>query len=90
MTAADGKTPLDDLGGWAHVFSELAARRDLGSDVAEAVLTTILNGEANDAQIGALLLGLRQKGEAVEEIVAMRRAMLGASCLLYTSDAADE
>ncbi|MBF7682932.1 anthranilate phosphoribosyltransferase [Acinetobacter sp. B5B] len=40
-----------------------------------AVMRTIMQGQATDAQIGALLMGLRLKGETIEEITAAARVM---------------
>ena len=41
----------------------------------EDVMRTIMNGEATDAQIGALMMGLRLKGESIDEITAAARVM---------------
>ena len=46
----------------------LADRRDLTLEDMQAVMRQIMNGEASDAQIGAFLMGLRLKGETVDEI----------------------
>jgi len=46
----------------------VADRRDLSLEDMKAVMGQIMNGEATDAQIGAFLLGLRLKGETVDEI----------------------
>ncbi len=54
-----------------HVFS--------GNDLPEAVMVdvmrTVMTGEATPAQIGALLGGLRTKGESVEEVSAAAKVM---------------
>ncbi len=50
-------------------------RRDLTSDEMYAVMQTIMTGAATPAQIGGLLIGLRMKGETVEEISAAARVM---------------
>lgn len=42
--------------------------RDLTVEEAERAFRLILSGEASDAQIGALLVPLRMKGESVEEL----------------------
>lgn len=42
---------------------------------AEAVMNQIMSGGASDAQIGAYLMGLRMKGETLEEIIGSARAM---------------
>lgn len=40
-----------------------------------AVMYAIMQGEATDAQIGALLMGLHLKGETIEEVTAAARVM---------------
>ena len=50
-------------------------RRDLSSEEMYSVMQTIMNGAATPAQIGGLLIGLRMKGETVEEITAAARVM---------------
>ena len=49
--------------------------QDLSADAADAAMTQIMSGEATDAQIGAFLAALRQKGESVAEITGCARAM---------------
>jgi anthranilate phosphoribosyltransferase len=49
--------------------------RDLTADEAAAALEQIMTGQATDAQIAALLAGLRAKGETVDEIVGFARTM---------------
>ncbi|EPF74986.1 anthranilate phosphoribosyltransferase [Acinetobacter rudis] len=41
----------------------------------EDVMRSIMSGEATDAQIGALMMGLRLKGESIDEITAAARVM---------------
>ena len=55
--------------------------RDLSTNEMREVMMQIMTGNATDAQIGAFLVGLRIKGETVEEItgaaqVMPRRALL--------------
>lgn len=50
-------------------------KRDLSSGESEAAMHDILSGRATQAQIGALLAGLRVKGETAEEILGCARAM---------------
>ena len=56
-------------------LSKLARGADLSAAEAEAAMAAIMGGEATPAQIGAFLMGLRQKGESVEEILGCARAM---------------
>ncbi|HHH35655.1 MAG TPA: anthranilate phosphoribosyltransferase [Gammaproteobacteria bacterium] len=49
--------------------------RDLTAAEMTAVMRTIMGGEATPAQIGGFLIGLRMKGETVEEIAAAARVM---------------
>ncbi len=46
----------------------IADRRDLSLNDMKTVMGQIMNGEASDAQIGAFLMGLRLKGESLDEI----------------------
>ncbi|HXV69248.1 MAG TPA: anthranilate phosphoribosyltransferase [Nitrospira sp.] len=54
---------------------KLADRTNLSTNEAEEVMSEIMDGSATPAQIAAYLMGLRQKGESVEEIVGSARAM---------------
>jgi anthranilate phosphoribosyltransferase len=50
-------------------------RRDLKADDMRVVMQTIMTGQATPAQIGGFLIGLRMKGETVEEITAATEVM---------------
>jgi anthranilate phosphoribosyltransferase len=50
-------------------------RRDLTHDEMRAVMQIIMTGKATPAQIGGFLIGLRMKGETVEEIAAAAGVM---------------
>lgn len=52
----------------------------------EDVMRTIMHGEATDAQIGALMMGLRMKGESIDEITAAARVMREFAIKLDVSD----
>ena len=51
------------------------ARQDLSSDEMSSVMQQIMTGECSAAQIGGFLVGLRMKGESVDEITAAARVM---------------
>ncbi len=53
-----------------NILTTLAHGRDLGADDAERAFQIIMNGGATPGQMGAFLMGLRAKGETVEEITA--------------------
>ncbi len=50
-------------------------RQDLGGDQMQQVMRIIMTGEATPAQIGGFLIGLRMKGETVDEIAAAAKVM---------------
>ncbi len=53
----------------------LADGKDLTSDTMRRALMEVMTGAATPAQIGALLMGLRVKGETVDELVAAAQVM---------------
>ena len=53
----------------------LTARRDLSADQVTAAVTDILQGQASPAHIAAFAVGLRMKGETVEELAALLDVM---------------
>ena len=61
----------------------------LRAEEAEAVMKQIMTGAATDAQIGAYLMGLRMKGETIEEITGSARAMRAAASRVPTHVAGD-
>jgi anthranilate phosphoribosyltransferase len=76
---ADPAPTLEDLGGWPDLLGRLTRGRDLGAVEAGAALAEILAGRASPVQITAFIFGLRCKGETVEEMTGLVRAMLDAS-----------
>jgi anthranilate phosphoribosyltransferase len=53
----------------------LANRHDLTVDATEAVLAEVMAGNATEIQIAAFLIALRTKGETVQELAGLARAM---------------
>jgi anthranilate phosphoribosyltransferase len=51
-----------------RALARIAERKDLSLEEMQAVMQQVMNGEASDAQIGAFLMGLRMKGESLDEI----------------------
>lgn len=50
-------------------------QRDLTKEEMTSVMRTIMGGEATQAQIGGFLIGMRMKGETVDEITAAASVM---------------
>ncbi len=50
-------------------------KRDLTEDEMTEVMRLIMTGEATQAQIGGFLIGLRMKGETIDEITAAAKVM---------------
>ncbi len=65
------------MSGISEVLNDLALGKDLSQDLASQVITELLAGELMPSQIGALLLGLRVKGESAEEIVGFAKVLRG-------------
>ncbi len=58
-----------------EALNKLGERKDLSEEEAYQVNKEIMSGLATEAQIGAFLMGLKVKGETVDEVVGMARAM---------------
>lgn len=56
-------------------IARLAEGRELGEAGMADVMEAVLRGDATPVQIGAILLGLRQKGETVAELVGAARVL---------------
>ncbi|QVL44947.1 MAG: anthranilate phosphoribosyltransferase [Methylophilaceae bacterium] len=56
-------------------LNQLLAAKDLSHDQMLAVMQQVMMGELNEAQIAALLIALRLKGETVDEIAAAATVM---------------
>jgi anthranilate phosphoribosyltransferase len=56
-------------------ISKVSLGQSLNEDEAENAFAVMMSGEATDAQIGALLMGMRVRGETTEELVGAARAM---------------
>ncbi len=67
-------------------IAKLADRTDLSEKEAEEVMLEIMEGAAAPAQIAAYLMGLRMKGETVEEIAGSARAMRSRAIRIRAAD----
>ena len=58
-----------------EALAALVEGRDLSREDMAAIMRLVMSGEATDAQIGALLVALRIKGETVDEIAGAAQIM---------------
>jgi anthranilate phosphoribosyltransferase len=61
---------------WPHALSKIAAHEPLSADEAAEAMRRVMAGEATPGQLGGLLMGLRTKGETVDELDGLARTML--------------
>src|SRR5439155_2228219 len=66
------------------ILLKLSRREDLTRDEARGAFELIMSGQASDAQIGGLLVGLASKGTTAEELtgaaLVMREKVVPISC----------
>src|SRR5919199_1914375 len=68
-----------------EAIDRVASGDDLSADDAAAVLREIMEGAASEAQAAAFLIALRTKGETVDELVGLARAMRELAVAVETS-----
>jgi anthranilate phosphoribosyltransferase len=73
---------LQELGGWPFVLGRLSSRSDLTAAEAAAAMADVFSGDATPSQLAAFIFGLRCKGETVEEMTGLVRAMIAAAELV--------
>ncbi|MGV9939231.1 anthranilate phosphoribosyltransferase [Streptomyces sp. NPDC003401] len=73
VTPAGGDTAADRS--WPEVLNALLSGHDQSADATAWAMDRIMRGEATDAQIAGFVVALRAKGETVEEINGLVRAM---------------
>ncbi|MGE5192532.1 MAG: anthranilate phosphoribosyltransferase [Deltaproteobacteria bacterium] len=71
-------TPLE------HALDRLVSGNDLETGEAYAAFSAIMDGQASEVEIAAVLTGLRVKGESVSEIVGAARAMHERAARIHT------
>jgi len=64
---------------WPNVLGRLSGGENLTEDDAFATMSEIMEGRAEPAQIAAFIVALRMKGETVEEMTGLVRAMYDAA-----------
>ena len=70
---------IEEVGGWAVVLGKISAGTELSLNESRAAMRTVLEGEATSAQIAALVMGLRTKGESAVELEGMLAEVRNAS-----------
>ncbi|KRB44952.1 anthranilate phosphoribosyltransferase [Terrabacter sp. Root181] len=61
---------------WPALLTDLIAGRDLDRATAEWAMEQIMSGEATPSQVAGFLIGLRAKGESIEEMLGLAEQML--------------
>ncbi|GGL85495.1 anthranilate phosphoribosyltransferase 1 [Streptomyces fumigatiscleroticus] len=83
VTPAGGDTAAGRS--WPGVLNALLDGRDQSADATAWAMDQIMRGEATDAQIAGFVVALRAKGETVEEITGVVRAMYEHANLIEVS-----
>lgn len=73
---------LEHFGGWPGLIGRVMAGEDLSADEARVAMGTILSGGATPAQMIALTVALRIKGETADELSGLLDAVLAAAELV--------
>ena len=84
MSSPDAASTSAGLG-LPEALARVAEEGSLSREEARAVIGRIMEGLATPAQIGALLMGLRMKGETVEEVAGAAEAMRATATRVRTS-----
>ncbi|HED14259.1 MAG TPA: anthranilate phosphoribosyltransferase [Gammaproteobacteria bacterium] len=69
-----------------QAIKHVTERRDLSKEDMRTVMTAIMSGEVTPAQIGGFLVGLRMKGETVDEVAAAADVMREMATPVVTGD----
>lgn len=64
---------------WPTILGKLASGTDLSQEEARATMSEVMGGNASPAQISALIVSLRMKGETVDEMTGFVRAITSAA-----------
>lgn len=60
---------------YSQILNQLINQQDLSFEVMQSIMRQVMGGELTPAQISALLVALRMKGESVDEIAAAASVM---------------
>ncbi|MDE0546780.1 anthranilate phosphoribosyltransferase [Microbacterium sp. C7(2022)] len=70
---------MAELYTWPEILTTLLDRRDLTVSQSTWAMRQVMSGEATPSQLAGFLVGLRAKGESVDEVVGFRDAILEAA-----------
>lgn len=70
---------MAELYSWPEILTNILARRDLSVSESTWAMRQVMRGDATPSQLAGFLVGLRAKGETVDEIVGFRDAILEAA-----------
>jgi anthranilate phosphoribosyltransferase len=70
----------------AEALTKIRSGKDLAAEEADVVFEQLFEQQLNPAQIGALLMGLAQKGESVVELTAAVKAMRARMITAFVRD----
>ncbi|CAI9392247.1 anthranilate phosphoribosyltransferase [Microbacterium sp. T2.11-28] len=70
---------MAELYSWPEILTSVLARQDLSVSESTWAMRRVMRGEATPSQLAGFLIGLRAKGETVDEIVGFRDAILEAA-----------
>lgn len=74
---------------WPDTLNTIMAGSDLSREQARAAMTEIMQGRASEAQIAALIVGLRTKQESADEIAGLVDGMMSEAVTVAIRDAVD-
>ncbi len=69
-----------------QLIKKITSNKDLTREETEKLFDILMKGEATDSQIGAVLIGLKMKGETVEEIATAASVMKREAVKVPVSD----
>jgi anthranilate phosphoribosyltransferase len=75
--------PAEPRRGWPEILSTLLWRKDLVAEDAAWAMNEIMSGAATPAQIAGFLVALRAKGETVDEVEGLVRAMFAHATTIH-------
>lgn len=70
---------MAELSSWPEILTSVLARQDLSVSESTWAMRQVMRGDATPSQLAGFLVGLRAKGETVDEIVGFRDAILEAA-----------